>query len=674
MKRYSALAGNRIDFAPLQDAAKHFPHIPRSQFERAIHLITPDGNYTSGAEAMCELQAQLGVRRWPLWVYRHVRPLGSLAEATYAWIANHRGGLNGMSTLLVGRVETPGTWLLTRRIFLRLMGLIYLGAFLSFGNQVLGLIGSQGLRPSGILMQAVSEHGSWWQIPTLQWFGGDSMLSATWIIGAVAACMLTLGIIPLCSAIVCWGTYLSLVTVGSVFMQYQWDALLLETGVLAILWCPWTWKLNSAHAKRPSRLIHWLLVILLARLLFFAALAKVQSGDPTWADGSALSYHFWTQPLPWWPAWIAASLPHWMLWIGSVLMFAVEFGAPVLLFLPRVARTIGAMAIIVLMLAISATGNYGIFNWLTIVICMAMLDDSILLMLWPKPIRPTISVGLRPAACWTARWTRWVAGCVLLSLIAITCLYQTIGPPLWKPLSAWDRTLNPWHLVSRYGLFATMTKTRPEIIVEAQLQDGTWAPYVFKWKAGALNRVGGFSQPGMPRLDWQLWFDALSYEHAIRVGTLRPGDTLFRLTGREVLPQLLPRLAVNDPAVLALLESSPLENGQRPAALRWHLDHYRFTTPQERDASGNWWSSTRLFSSPELHYRLEPKASSPRVQLFGEREPTPRRRPMPPRTRQYFDVVLGWAGIPAVSIVQYEQSAWRQPILAHQLLPQSQSE
>jgi predicted DCC family thiol-disulfide oxidoreductase YuxK len=620
IKRYSALAGNRIDFAPLQDAAQHFSHIPKSQFERAIHLITPDGQYTSGAEAMCELQARIGVRRWPLWVYRRVRPLGSLAEVAYNWIANHRGGLNRVSTLLVGRVETPSTWLLTRRIFLRLMGLIYLAAFLSFGHQALGLIGSEGLRPSGVFMQAVSEHGSWWQAPTLQWLGGDSMLTATWIIGAVAACMLTLGIVPLCSAILCWGTYLSLVTVGSVFMQYQWDALLLETGVLAMLWCPWTWRLNSVRATRPSRLIHWLLVILLARLLFFAALVKIQSGDPTWADGTAISYHFWTQPLPWWPAWIAASLPNWILWIGGMLMFAVEFGAPILLFLPRVLRTTGAIAIVVLMLGISATGNYGIFNWLTIVLCIAMLDDSVLLMLWPKYLRPTIAVGLREAAFWPLRCARWGAGAMLLSLIVILCLYQTIGAPLWKPLSSWHRTLSPWHLVSRYGLFATMTKTRPEIIVEAQSQDGTWAPYVFKWKAGPLNQVGGFSQPDMPRLDWQLWFDALSYEHALRSGILRPGDTMFRLTGQEVLPQLLSRLAVNDPAVMALLESSPLKSDQSPAALRWHLDHYRFTTTEERDASGNWWSATRIFSSPELRYQPSPEANPQRVQPFGERE------------------------------------------------------
>jgi len=606
MKRFHALAGNRLDFAPLQEAAEHFPTIPRADFERAIHLITPDGASVSGAEAMFGVMDRLGLRRWPVRLYRHVPPFRGLSEAVYRWIAGHRSAANWLSTLAWGRVETPSTWLLTRRIFLRLMGLIYLAAFVSLGRQVHGLIGSQGLRPAEVFMQAVSEHGSWWQVPTMQWLGGDGMLSATWIIGVVAACMLTVGMLPLLSSILCWAMYLSLVTVGSVFLQYQWDALLLEAGVLAILWCPWTLRLNSVRAKRPSRLIHWLIVILLARLVVFASIVKLQSGDPVWTDFTALSYHFWTQPLPWWPAWMADALPGWILWFGCVLMFIIELGAPVLLLLPRLPRTIGAAAIILLMLGIAATGNYGFFNWVTIVLCIAMLDDSVLLKLWPRIVRPRIAVGLRGAPCWQANWVRRACGTVILSLVAIVTWHQSALRSVPPPLQSWDRAWSPWRLVGGYGLFATMTRTRPEIIVEAQLADGSWAPYEFRWKAGPLNRVGGFSQPGMPRLDWQMWFDGLSYERAWEAGMLHPGQTRFRMTGREVLPQLLRRLAVNDLAVLDLLESSPLGPNERPAALRWHLDRYRFTTPAERDATGNWWTATRVFSSPPLRYQPAP--------------------------------------------------------------------
>jgi len=605
MKRYHALAGDRLDFAPLSDAAEHFPTIPRADFERAIHLISPDGTHVSGAAAMFGIMDRLGLRRWPLRLYRHLPPFRGVTNVLYRWIAGHRAAANTISTLAWGRVETPSTWLLTRRVFLRLMGLIYLIAFVSLGTQVLGLIGSQGLHPAEVFMNAVSEHESWWRAPTMQWLGGDGMLTATWIIGAVSACLLMLGVLPLLCSAVCWAMYLSLVTAGSVFLQYQWDALLLEAGILAVLWCPWTWRLNSIHARRPSRLIHWLIVILLARLVVFASIVKLQSGDPAWADCTALSYHFWTQPLPWWPAWVASTMPASVLRFGCILMFIIELGAPILLLLPRLPRTIGAGAIILLMLGIAATGNYGFFNWLTIVLCIAMLDDAVLLMLWPRVVRSTISVGLRAAPIWQASWLRRVSGVVLLSLVGIVVWHQTAHASVTAPLQSWDRAFAPWRLVGGYGLFASMTKTRPEITIEAQLADGSWAPYVFRWKAGPLDRVGRLSQPGMPRLDWQLWFDGLSYERAWESGALRPGQRGLRLTGRKidpVLPQLLRRLAVGDPAVLQLLESSPLGPGERPAALRWHLDQYRFTSPQERSATGDWWSAERLYRSGPLRY------------------------------------------------------------------------
>ncbi len=36
--------------------------------------------------------------------------------------------------------------------------------------------------------------------------------------------------------------YLSLVNTGGVFMSFQWDILLLETGLLALFLCPWSIK------------------------------------------------------------------------------------------------------------------------------------------------------------------------------------------------------------------------------------------------------------------------------------------------------------------------------------------------------------------------------------------------------------------------------------------------
>ena len=75
--------------------------------------------------------------------------------------------------------------------------------------------------------------------------------------------------------------------------------------------------------------------------------------------------------------------------------------------------------------------------------------------------------------------------------------------------------LDPLHLTSRYGLFAVMTTTRPEIVFEGS-DDGTkWEEYEFRCKPGDLRRPPPWVAPHQPRLDWQMWFAALSEPHPI---------------------------------------------------------------------------------------------------------------------------------------------------------------
>ncbi len=603
MRRLSTLAGDRLALATIEAALSAYPLLSRSSLKAAIHLLLPDGTLLSGAAAVTRIMAIAGIRTWPDRLIRRAPPLRSVAESAYRCVARHRGAAHVVSRMLVGRIETPSTLLLTRRVFLRLLGVIYLAAFLSIGHQILGLVGSQGLRPAEVMMRAAAEGGAWWKLPTLQWIGGDGMLTATWIIGAVAAIVLSLGIAPLLSSLTCWAMYLSIVTAGSVFLQFQWDALLLECGLLATLWCPLTWTLNSPKARRPSRVIHWLLVVLLARLVFFGGLAKLQSGDPAWADCTALSYHFWTQPLPWWPAWFAASLPDWLLKTACVLMFVIELGCPLLLFLPRVPRTIGAVCIAALMLGIAATGNYGFFNWLTIVLCLAMVDDAVLLLLWPRSVRSRFAAGPRDPNLVAVRWARATVGSFIGVLVLISIWHQAAQRRAWQPLEVVANAVAPWRPVGHYGLFAFMTKSRPELGIEWQDSDGLWHTVQFKWKPGPLDRPGALCQPGMPRLDWQLWFDAIAYEAAIRDRRVHDQSGDLRVTGREILPMLLRRIMVLDPVVLDLVETGPT---RPPKAVRWTIDHYEFTTPQQRAEHGDWWKRTRFFSSSPLVYRPGP--------------------------------------------------------------------
>ena len=67
----------------------------------------------------------------------------------------------------------------------------------------------------------------------------------------------------------------------------------------------------------------------------------------------------------------------------------------------------------------------------------------------------------------------------------------------------------PFYLANSYGLFAVMTTSRIEIVVEGSNDGQTWQAYEFKYKPGDLARRPPWVAPYQPRLDWQMWFAAL---------------------------------------------------------------------------------------------------------------------------------------------------------------------
>jgi len=125
--------------------------------------------------------------------------------------------------------------------------------------------------------------------------------------------------------------------------------------------------------------------------------------------------------------------------------------------------------------------------------------------------------------------------------------------------------------VNGYGLFAVMTTTRHELIVEGSDDGILWKAYEFRWKPGDVRRAPAFCAPHMPRLDWQMWFAALSPS-----------------ANQNVLLGLLGRLHEGSPPVLGLLRTDPF-GGHPPRYLRVVQYEYRFTTSSERARDGAWW-------------------------------------------------------------------------------------
>lgn len=477
----------------------------------------------------------------------------------------------------------------TRGVFLRGVGLVYLCAFVSLRWQIVGLLGSDGLLPAtAFLERAAAALGTSasWQLPTLFWLGAsDFLLHAACVAGAVSAALVVLGIAPLATLALCWLLYLSLVGVGQQLLSYQWDALLLETGFLAILWAPLAWRLDAVATRAPSPIVLWLLRWVLFRLMFFSGFVKLASGDPTWWSLDALSVHFVTQPLPTWTAWWAYQLPSWLLRLACLVMFVIELALPFLIVLGRRARLIAFVGLVGLQVAIATTGNYGFFNLLSIVLCLPLLDDAQLARVSPRRRRGDATAGRREHA-----WKLALDGIVAILLLALSlapALGRLTGVRLdasLAPLAALQRAAAPLQLTGTYGLFAVMTTRRPEITLEGTVDGSEWRPYVFRWKPGPLDRRPAFVGTGMPRLDWQMWFDALYVERMLAGG--RGGANL-------ITPALLERLRAGSPAVLGLLAADPFD-GARPTALRWRLDDYRFTDRAERAASRAWWKRTLL--------------------------------------------------------------------------------
>src|SRR5262245_8644196 len=130
----------------------------------------------------------------------------------------------------------------SRWLFLRLLAVVYLIAFASLAVQITGLVGEHGILPAREFLSRVHEvyvSGAYRLLPTLAWLSpSDAFLSMLCWSGIVISLLLIAGIVPVASSALLWLLYLSLTIAGQEFLQFQWDGLLLETGLLAILYAP----------------------------------------------------------------------------------------------------------------------------------------------------------------------------------------------------------------------------------------------------------------------------------------------------------------------------------------------------------------------------------------------------------------------------------------------------
>lgn len=583
VRRWETLTAGRVRFAAAQEVGERLPQIPPDQLLKTAWFVEPDGATSSGAAAVFAALRHAPGRTWLDGCYRRVPGFAPITEAGYRFVAAHRRGLSTLTTLLWGRSLQPQTFHAARWLFIQLIAAVYIIAFVSFGVQVDGLIGSSGIEPAGEFLKYVSEQigpERYRLVPTLCWFdASDATLRAPCWGGAGVALLALFGVLTAPALLLAWSFYLSLASVAGVFLSFQWDILLLEAGFLAIFLAPVRLAPGLGRAAAPSPAALLLMRWLLFRLMFMSGLVKLLSGDEAWWNLTALTVHYQTQPLPTWTAWYAHQLPLWFQKFSCGAMFVIELAVPFLILAPRRLRHLGCALLLFLQLLIAGTGNYTFFNLLTVALCVMLLDDALLGRLMPQRLRACVIPDASSAPPGPGRVRRALVALLVLIVVPVSAL-QT-----WARISPRNipdagvsvlRWTQPLRSINVYGLFSIMTMTRPEIVVEGSNDLREWRAYEFRYKPGDLNRRPAFVAPHQPRLDWQMWFAAL--------GDVRRNPWFVNF---------VERLLEGSPDVLALLERNPFPDSP-PRYLRATLYEYRFTTPVAREISGAWWQRERL--------------------------------------------------------------------------------
>ncbi|MFC7221252.1 lipase maturation factor family protein [Streptomyces polyrhachis] len=448
---------------------------------------------------------------------------------------------------------TDSGYALGRLLFQRGLAALYLVAFLVAAHQFRALIGERGLLPVPRFTARVPFRDS----PSVFHLHYTDRFFALWSwSGAALSAALLAGVgdlVPLWASILLWAAlwvlYLSIVNVGQTWYAFGWESLLLETGFLAVF-------LGNDEVAPPV-LVLWLLRWLLFRVEFGAGMIKMR-GDSCWRDLTALYYHHETQPMPGPLSWFFHHLPRPLHRIETAANHVAQLVLPFLLFTPQPVATWAAAALVATQLWLVLSGNFAWLNWLTILLALSVVQ-----------LPGIYERRLPDAPLWFT-----VLVCAAAALIAVLS---------WRParnlLSSHQRmnaSFDPLHLVNTYGAFGSVTRVRQEVVLEGTTDEVVtptteWREYGFKGKPTALKRLPRQFAPYHLRLDWLMWFAALSPSYAA-----------------QWFPGFVAKLLENDPALLRLLRDNPFPDTP-PARIRARLYTYEFTDWTELRAGAGWW-------------------------------------------------------------------------------------
>lgn len=605
----------------LETLQRRFPGL--KDFDE-IKLELPDGRLLGGVEALVRTLGLFPVWWLIVWIY-FVPGIRQLMNVAYRVVAANRyrlavgacpDGACGphhdqvivtQERTAASRVAHQPTYRRSAKLFLVLFGLLYFSAFASLYVQVPSLVGGDGLLPAADFVRRVQianppEEFAGWTDRWMDWVSfptlfrldaSDRVLQGGCLLGMFLALLVALGWLRRLGLLGLGALYLSYVTAGQTFFQFQWDLLLLESTFHALLLptysrALWARRSPAVRAKKlriPHGLAIFLLQWLLFRVYFESGVAKLLTPGGGWRDLSAMSAYYDTAPLPTRCGWYAHQFPFWWHQWESGLVLIIEVLLPVFIFSRPRWRAFLFLVLSLFQLAILLTANYGLFNYNTLLLGLFLLEDRHydgLLRAWRRLRRG------RHAADDAVVYSPPLMGEALRTLVLLPVALAVIAASVMEfslrvvqsreyiaQTMSWRQSYVNLRVVNAYGLFAHMTRERLVPEIQGMSEQGEWVAYRWRWAPGDPADPPRFAAPHHPRLDFQIWFLYLSG------GASR----------QAYFDRLLERLCTQPQAARRYFRSDPFA-GSTPRKLRVLIYRYEMSDRALRESTGAWWNRT----------------------------------------------------------------------------------
>lgn len=463
-----------------------------------------------------------------------------------------------------------GSYSIAAWLFPKLLGLIYFISFGAFVFQIKGLLGKRGILPVENFLNFFRmrlEKRRYYLVPSLYWLKcSDRALMLSVILGSLCGLALFFNPYPLLTPVLLVILYLlqlSLVSVGQDFLGFGWEIYMLEVTIVTFF---------ISLSSPPNPVLWFTLNFILFAVHFQGGASKLLSHDVNWRNLTAVAYHYQTQPIPNCTAWYIHKFPLWFHKASCLYMFFVELIVPFGIFGTEEVRLITFFLFASLQIFIFLTGNFSYLNHLTLVLSLILISDRFL--------KPFFSI---PKSFGSIEMDifLYIVGFALLAIQLIA---------FWNYLFSNHRfalqflaRIEPFHIVSRHGIFAVMTTKRYEIVVEGSNDGVTWKEYGFYWKPSECCRRPRRISPYQPRLDWMVWFLPFS-----------------RYNNTQWFYSFLVKLLEGSPEVLKLLRTNPFPE-HPPLYVRALIYDYVFSDRESKKQTGQWWKRTLVGTySPTL--------------------------------------------------------------------------